>query len=191
MHIGEKMNNQKILALIILLTPIVVISLSTLTFYYGYKPDETKNNGVLIVPQITTDNTNLVDIDGQSFNFVKGKWYLVYFDDLNDLNVSESRYKLATSLNVTLGRKMNRLRRVVIYKDVASFENLDELRTKFPRIEFLFDENSQFEKNVSQQLNNPYVSKSLFLMDDFSNVMEEFYLTLTLNEIFEDLKILL
>lgn len=191
MHIGEKMNNQKILALIILLTPIVVISLSTLTFYYGYKPDETKNNGVLIVPQIRTDNTNLVDIDGQSFNFVKGKWYLVYFDDLNDLNVSESRYKLATSLNVTLGRKMNRLRRVVIYKDVASFENLNELRTKFPRIEFLFDENSQFEKNVSQQLNNPYVSKSLFLMDDFSNVMEEFYLTLTLNEIFEDLKILL
>tara|TARA_A200000113_G_scaffold79144_1_gene70146 strand:- start:22613 stop:23188 length:576 start_codon:yes stop_codon:yes gene_type:complete len=191
MHIGEKMNNQKILALIILLTPIVVISLSTLTFYYGYKPDETKNNGVLIVPQIRTDNTNLVDIDGQSFNFVKGKWYLVYFDDLNDLNVSESRYKLATSLNVTLGRKMNRLRRVVIYKDEASFENLNELRTKFPRIEFLFDENSQFEKNVSQQLNNPYVSKSLFLMDDFSNVMEEFYLTLTLNEIFEDLKILL
>lgn len=191
MHIGEKMNNQKILALIILLTPIVVISLSTLTFYYGYKPDETKNNGVLIVPQISTDNTNLVDIDGQSFNFVKGKWYLVYFDDLNDLNVSESRYKLATSLNVTLGRKMNRLRRVVIYKDEASFENLNELRTKFPRIEFLFDENSQFEKNVSQQLNNPYVSKSLFLMDDFSNVMEEFYLTLTLNEIFEDLKILL
>lgn len=191
MHIGEKMNNQKILALIILLTPIVVISLSTLTFYYGYKPDETKNNGVLIVPQIRTDNTNLVDIDGQPFNFVKGKWYLVYFDDLNDLNVSESRYKLATSLNVTLGRKMNRLRRIVIYKDVASFENLNELRTKFPRIEFLFDENSQFEKNVSQQLNNPYVSKSLFLMDDFSNVMEEFYLTLTLNEIFEDLKILL
>ena len=191
MHIGEKMNNQKILALIILLTPIVVISLSTLTFYYGYKPDETKNNGVLIVPQIRTDNTNLVDIDGQPFNFVKGKWYLVYFDDLNDLNVSESRYKLATSLNVTLGRKMNRLRRVVIYKDEASFENLNELRTKFPRIEFLFDENSQFEKNVSQQLNNPYVSKSLFLMDDFSNVMEEFYLTLTLNEIFEDLKILL
>ena len=185
------MNNQKILALIILLTPIVVISLSTLTFYYGYKPDETKNNGVLIVPQIRTDNTNLVDIDGQSFNFIKGKWYLVYFDDLNDLNVSESRYKLATSLNVTLGRKMNRLRRVVIYKDEASFENLNELRTKFPRIEFLFDENSQFEKNVSQQLNNPYVSKSLFLMDDFSNVMEEFYLTLTLNEIFEDLKILL
>ena len=105
--------------------------------------------------------------------------------------MSESRYKLATSLNVTLGRKMNRLRRVVIYKDEASFENLNELRTKFPRIEFLFDENSQFEKNVSQQLNNPYVSKSLFLMDDFSNVMEEFYLTSTLNEIFEDLKILL
>ena len=48
-----------------------------------------------------------------------------------------------------------------------------------------------FENNIATQLNNPYVSKSLFLMDDFSNIMEEFYITLNLNEIFEDLKILL
>jgi len=191
MHIGEKMNNQKLLALIILLTPIVVISLSTLTFYYGYKPTDTKNNGQLIVPQIPSDNANLFTQEGEPFNFVKGKWYLIYFDDFKDLELSEARYQLATSLNVTLGRKMNRLRRVVIYKDIEGFSSSEELRRKFPRIQFVLDEDQVFEENMASQLNNPYVSKSLFLMDDFSNVMEEFYITLNLNEIFEDLKILL
>ena len=181
MHTGEKMNKQKLLALVILLTPILVISLSTLTFYYGYKPTDTKNNGQLIVPQIPSDNAKLLTEEGEAFEFVKGKWYLIYFDDFSDLDISESRYQLATSLNVTLGRKMNRLRRVVVYSDVEAFNASAKLREKFPRIQFI----------LATQLNNPYVSKSLFLMDDFSNIMEEFYITLNLNEIFEDLKILL
>tara|TARA_B100000214_G_C23919744_1_gene605440 strand:+ start:215 stop:772 length:558 start_codon:yes stop_codon:yes gene_type:complete len=185
------MNNQKLLALVILLTPILVISLSTLTFYYGYKPTDTKNNGQLVVPQIPSDNAKLVTEEGEPFEFVKGKWYLIYFDDFSDLDISESRYQLATSLNVTLGRKMNRLRRVVVYSDVEAFNASAKLREKFPRIQFILDEDLVFENNIATQLNNPYVSKSLFLMDDFSNIMEEFYITLNLNEIFEDLKILL
>jgi hypothetical protein len=191
MHTGEKMNKQKLLALVILLTPILVISLSTLTFYYGYKPTDTKNNGQLVVPQIPSDNAKLVTEEGEPFKFVKGKWYLIYFDDFSDLDISESRYQLATSLNVTLGRKMNRLRRVVVYSDVEAFNASAKLREKFPRIQFILDEDLVFENNIATQLNNPYVSKSLFLMDDFSNIMEEFYITLNLNEIFEDLKILL
>ena len=98
MHTGEKMNKQKLLALVILLTPILVISLSTLTFYYGYKPTDTKNNGQLIVPQIPSDNAKLLTEEGEAFEFVKGKWYLIYFDDFSDLDISESRYQLATSL---------------------------------------------------------------------------------------------
>lgn len=191
MHTGEKMNKQKLLALVILLTPILVISLSTLTFYYGYKPTDTKNNGQLVVPQIPSDNAKLVTEEGEPFEFVKGKWYLIYFDDFSDLDISESRYQLATSLNVTLGRKMNRLRRVVVYNDVEAFNASAKLREKFPRIQFIHDEDLVFENNIATQLNNPYESKSLFLMDDFSNIMEEFYITLNLNEIFEDLKILL
>ena len=191
MHTGEKMNKQKLLALVILLTPILVISLSTLTFYYGYKPTDTKNNGQLVVPQIPSDNAKLVTEEGEPFEFVKGKWYLIYFDDFSDLDISESRYQLATSLNVTLGRKMNRLRRVVVYSDVEAFNASVKLREKFPRIQFILDEDLVFENNIATQLNNPYESKSLFLMDDFSNIMEEFYITLNLNEIFEDLKILL
>ncbi len=191
MHIGEKVNNQKYLALIILLTPLLVISLSTATFYLGYKPTSSNNNGELVIPQIETQNLNLIDAEGNVFNFSTGKWYLVHFDDFQNKTFSLDRYKLATSLKITLPRESHRLRRVVVYKDKELFANALELKEKFPQIIFLYDKDNMFENRISSQLNNPYFSKSMFLIDSFSNVMEEFNVSLTFSEIFEDLKVLL
>ena len=191
MHIGEKVNNQKYLALIILLTPLLVISLSTATFYLGYKPTSSNNNGELIIPQIETQNLNLIDAEGNVFNFSTGKWYLVHFDDFQNKTFSLDRYKLATSLKITLPRESHRLRRVVVYKDKELFANALELKEQFPQIIFLYDKDNMFENRISSQLNNPYFSKSMFLIDSFSNVMEEFNVSLTFSEIFEDLKVLL
>ena len=109
------MNNQKYLALIILLTPLLVISLSTLTFYLGYKPTSSNNNGDLIIPQIDTQGLSLLDAEGETFSFLAGKWYLVHFDDFKNITFSLDRYKLATSLKLTLPRESHRLRRVVVY----------------------------------------------------------------------------
>ena len=191
MHIGEKVNNQKYLALIILLTPLLVISLSTATFYLGYKPTSSNNNGELVIPQIETQNLNLIDTEGNTFNFSTGKWYLVHFDDFQNKTFSLDRYKLATSLKITLPRESHRLRRVVVYKDKELFANALELKEQFPQIIFLYDKDNMFENRISSQLNNPYFSKSMFLIDSFSNVMEEFNVSLTFSEIFEDLKVLL
>ena len=191
MHIGEKVNNQKYLALIILLTPLLVISLSTATFYLGYKPTSSNNNGELVIPQIETQNLNLIDAEGNVFNFSTGKWYLVHFDDFQNKTFSLDRYKLATSLKITLPRESHRLRRVVIYKDKELFANALELKEQYPQIIFLYDKDNMFENRISSQLNNPYFSKSMFLIDSFSNVMEEFNVSLTFSEIFEDLKVLL
>ena len=191
MHIGEKVNNQKYHALIILLTPLLVISLSTATFYLGYKPTSSNNNGELVIPQIETQNLNLIDAEGNVFNFSTGKWYLVHFDDFQNKTFSLDRYKLATSLKITLPRESHRLRRVVVYKDKELFANALELKEKFPQIIFLYDKDNMFENRISSQLNNPYFSKSMFLIDSFSNVMEEFNVSLTFSEIFEDLKVLL
>ena len=191
MHIGEKVNNQKYLALIILLTPLLVISLSTATFYLGYKPTSSNNNGELVIPQIETQNLNLIDAEGNVFNFSTGKWYLVHFDDFQNKTFSLDRYKLATSLKITLPRESHRLRRVVVYKDKELFANALELKEQFPQIIFLYDRDNMFENRISSQLNNPYFSKSMFLIDSFSNVMEEFNVSLTFSEIFEDLKVLL
>ena len=50
------------LALVILITPLVVITASTLTFYLGYKPTSTSNNGELIVPPLETNLFKLENI---------------------------------------------------------------------------------------------------------------------------------
>ena len=161
------MNNQKYLALIILLTPLLVISLSTATFYLGYKPTSSNNNGELVIPQIETQNLNLIDVEGNVFNFSTGKWYLVHFDDFQNKTFSLDRYKLATSLKITLPRESHRLRRVVVYKDKELFANALELKEQFPQIIFLYDKDNMFENRISSQLNNPYFSKSMFKISGF------------------------
>ena len=90
------------LALIILITPLVVITASTLTFYLGYKPTSTSNNGELIVPPLETNLFKLENINGDSFSFRKGKWYLVYFDNFNDLTLDKSVKMLESVANTYL-----------------------------------------------------------------------------------------
>mgnify|MGYP005704872365 CR=1 FL=1 len=185
------MKNNRLLALVILIIPIIVLASSTLTFYLGYKPNATTNNGQLIVPQIATDDLSLSTPDGKPFLFKKGKWYLIYFEDFQNLELSNEKYKMLFSLNTTLGREMNRVKRAVILKeDVVPGEYAD-LQKDYPNVFFLLDKNSVLSKRISEFSNDPFSSKSIFLLDDFSNLMEEFPNNLEFKEIFEDLKTLL
>ena len=119
------MNNQRYIALIILLTPLIVLSLSTALFYSGiFSTTNTTENGSFLNPHIETEGTELSLEDGTSFEFIKGKWYLVYFDDFNDLELSSEKYQTARAINITLGREMNRLKRVVVYRDKEKFESI-------------------------------------------------------------------
>ena len=94
------MKDNRLLALVILLIPIIVLASSTLTFYLGYKPNATTNNGQLIVPQIGTDDLSLSTSDGKPYLFKKGKWYLIYFEDFQNLELSKEKYQMLFSLNI-------------------------------------------------------------------------------------------
>ena len=185
------MRDNRLLALVILIIPIIVLASSTLTFYLGYKPNATKNNGQLIVPQIGTDDLNLSTADGEPFLFKKGKWYLLYFEDFKNLEFSNEKYQMLFSLNTTLGREMNRVKRAVILKEDVVPEEYADLLKNYPNVFFLVDKNSVLSQRISGVSNDPFISKSIFLLDDFSNLMEEFPSNLEFKEIFEDLKTLL
>ena len=185
------MNNQRYIALIILLTPLIVLSLSTALFYSGiFSTTNTTENGSFLNPHIETEGTELSLEDGTSFEFIKGKWYLVYFDDFNDLELSSKKYQTARAINITLGREMNRLKRVVVYRDKEKFESIKDIRADYPDIVFVYDGEFLFEGRIETQRDNPYQSKS-FLFKFYSDVVGEFYDTLTFSEIFEDVKKLL
>ena len=185
------MRDNRLLALVILIIPIIVLASSTLTFYLGYKPNATTNNGQLTVPQIGTDDLNLSTADGEPFLFKKGKWYLLYFEDFKNLEFSNEKYQMLFSLNTTLGREMNRVKRAVILKEDVVPEEYADLLKNYPNVFFLVDKNSVLSQRISGVSNDPFISKSIFLLDDFSNLMEEFPSNLEFKEIFEDLKTLL
>ena len=191
MLIGEKMDRQYRLALLILLIPLITLAASTLTYYLGYKPTEINANGMPIKPQIETKNLNLIEENGNKFIFEPGKWYFVYFDDFNNEEFSLDRYTIARSSKTTLRRESHRLRRLVIYKDKEMFNQAENLRAKFPEVIFLYDEDNLFKKSISENLSDPYMSKSMFLVDSFALVVWEFNVSLSFSDIFEDLEKLL
>ena len=188
---GEKMDRQYRLALLILLIPLITLAASTLTYYLGYKPTEINANGMPIKPQIETKNLNLIEENGNKFIFEPGKWYFVYFDDFNNEEFSLDRYTIARSSKATLRRESHRLRRLVIYKDKQMFNQAENLRAKFPEVIFLYDEDNLFKKSISENLSDPYMSKSMFLVDSFALVVWEFNVNLSFSDIFEDLEKLL
>ena len=188
---GEKMDRQYRLALLILLIPLITLAASTLTYYLGYKPTEINANGMPIKPQIETKNLNLIEENGNKFIFEPGKWYFVYFDDFNNEEFSLDRYTIARSSKATLRRESHRLRRLVIYKDKEMFNQAENLRAKFPEVIFLYDEDNLFKKSISENLSDPYMSKSMFLVDSFALVVWEFNVNLSFSDIFEDLETLL
>ena len=191
MPIGEKMDKQYRLALLILLIPLITLVASTLTFYLGYKPSAINANGNPLDPKIETTNLNLIEKSGEQFIFEPGKWYFVYFDNFDDEELSLDRYKIARSSKATLRRESHRLRRLVIYKDIEKFNKAESLRAQFPEVIFLYDKDNLFKQRMSENLSDPYVSKSMFLVDSFALVVWEFNISLSFSDIFEDLETLL
>jgi len=191
MHIGKKMDKQYRLALLILLIPLITLVASTLTFYLGYKPSEINANGNPLEPKIDTTNLNLIKNSGEQFIFEPGKWYFVYFDDFDNEEFSLDRYTIARSSKATLRRESHRLRRLVIYKDIEKFNKAESLRAKFPEVIFLYDKDNLFKQRISENLSDPYISKSMFLVDSFALVVWEFNVSLSFSDIFEDLEKLL
>ena len=86
---------------------------------------------------------------------------------------------------------MNRLKRVVVLKEDFNSEPINKLSAKFPNVFFVKDIDREFENLLLNVGKNPFENQSLFLLDDFSFVMEEFNNELDFKEVFEDIKTLL
>ena len=181
------MDRQYRLALIILLIPLLTLTTSTLTYFLGYKP-EIYTKGIPIEPKIEITDISLIKEDGDKFQFTPGKFYFVYFDNFNNLELSKDIYDVARSSKLTLRREGHRLLRMVVYKDKDKFEGAKELRTSYPGVIYLYDKDDLFKNHTEGRIQDPYTSNSLLLVDSFSLLIWEFQSDLTFNEIFEEVK---
>ena len=181
------MDRQYRLALMILLIPLFTLTASTLTYFFGYKPI-INTKGMPIEPKIEISDINLITESGDKFQFTPGKFYFVYFDNFNDLELSKEKYDVARSSKLTLRREGHRLLRIVVYNNKDQFERVEELRADYPGVIYLYDKGDLFKNKTEGRLQDPYFSNSLLLVDSFALLIWEFQSELTFSDVFEEVK---
>ena len=94
----------KLFLAILLLTPLLVLLVSTLSFQSGYSPKYTKNNGIFFNEYF--DATDLSLIDGvENLKFEDGKWLFATYAS-KGAELEDALY-LMRQLNVALNRDIN------------------------------------------------------------------------------------
>ena len=131
----------KIFLAILLLTPLLVLLISTLSFQSGYSPKYTKNNGVFFTEYFDATKLSLIK-DSENLKFEDGKWLFATYASKN-AELEEALY-LMRQLNVALNRDINKLKRVVFSQDGEALENK---LIDYPRTQVIIDsEGKLFEQ---------------------------------------------
>ena len=106
------MNKGFITALLIFLTPIIVITVSTVWYYSGYGPEEKVNYGRLLSDPIDVGTLDL-ELDYQNLNVdsMERKWMLVHFINDACLESCADLIYVARQVNVLLARQQTRVKR--------------------------------------------------------------------------------
>ena len=134
----KKMKSKFFLA-VLLLTPILVVTFSTLYFLMGMSPEGTKNNGVFFKSYFDLNNFKNGEGKQDLLKFDDGKWILSVY--VTDIEASKESIYLARQLNVALNRDINKLKRVMFYSNKLLQDDLEEIKSLYPRLEIVEDSN--------------------------------------------------
>ena len=121
------MKNKTFLA-IILLTPILVVVISSMYFSMGMSPDGTRNNGVFFKSYFDFNQFKNKDGDQDLIKFEDGKWILSVY--VTDIDKSEESIYLMRQLNVALNRDINKLKRVIFYSNKLLEPQVSDIKNK-------------------------------------------------------------
>ena len=122
----KKMKSKFFLA-VLLLTPILVVTFSTLYFLMGMSPEGTKNNGVFFKSYFDLNNFKNGEGKQDLLKFDDGKWILSVY--VTDIEASKESIYLARQLNVALNRDINKLKRVMFYSNKLLQDDLEEIKS--------------------------------------------------------------
>ena len=139
----------KIFLAIILLTPILVVTFSSLFFTYGYSPEGTRNNGVFFKSYFNFEQFNQNDNE-KMIEFEDGKWVMAVY--ITDPEKSSNSLYLMRQLNVALNRDIYKVKRVAFYSNKLIKDGIDNLINEYPRTELVDDKNGVLLKFLVQYL---------------------------------------
>ena len=176
----------KIFLAILLLTPLLVLLVSTLSFQSGYSPKYTKNNGIFFTEYFDATKLKLID-DEENIKFEDGKWlFATYASKGAEL---ENALYLMRQLNVALNRDINKLKRVVFFQDR---ETLANKLIDYPRTQVIIDsEGKLFEKLLETSNEEFFLEQKIFIIDPYGRALMFFPVSMDPKLILKDLKVLI
>ena len=176
----------KIFLALLLLTPPLVLLVSTLSFQSGYSPKYTKNNGIFFNEYF--DTTDLSLIDGQeNLKFEDGKWLFATYAS-EDAELEDALY-LMRQLNVALNRDINKLKRAVVIQDIKILE--DQL-IDYPRTQVIIDAEGRLYKKLLDAGNESFfLEQKIFIIDPYGRAVMFFPVSMDPKLILKDLKVLI
>jgi len=176
----------KIFLASLLLTPLLVLLISTLSFQSGYSPKSTKNNGIFFTEYFDATKLNLID-DVENLKFEDGKWLFATYAS-NGEDIAEALY-LMRQLNVALNRDINKLKRVIFSKDR---KELESQLVDYPRIQVIIDsEDNLYEKLLETGNKEFFLEQKIFIIDPYGRAVMFFPISLDPKLILKDLKVLI
>ena len=174
----------------LLLTPILVVTFSTLYFLKGMSPEGTKNNGVFFKSYFDLNDFKNGEGKQDLISFEDGKWVLSVY--VTNIETSEQSIYLARQLNVALNRDINKLKRVLFYSNKLLEPNLKDIKLQYPRIEVVEDKNGVL-LNVLQRnsLLDFNAENPIFVIDPYGRAVMYFLPDTDPKLILKDLKVLI
>ena len=185
-----KKMRSKIFLAVLLLTPILVVTFSTLYFLSGMSPDGTKINGVFFKSYFDLNDFKNIEGKQDLIKFEDGKWILSVY--VTNIDSSEESIYLARQLNVALNRDINKLKRVIFYSNKLLEPNLKDIKLQYPRVEIIEDKNgvllNVLQRNSSLDFN---IENPIFVIDPYGRAVMYFLPDTDPKLILKDLKVLI
>lgn len=186
------MNKGFITALLIFLTPIIVITVSTIWYYSGYGPEEKVNYGRLLSDPIDVGTLDL-ELDYQNLNVdsMERKWMLVHFINDACLESCADLIYVARQVNVLLARQQTRVKRYIA-APIEVKPMLENFFTTYQDLNFIEvkDQSTtiqEFKKNGI----NPFAQPNMFVIDPIGNIILHYSGEVDGKKLLADLKKLL
>ena len=185
-----KKMRSKIFLAVLLLTPILVVTFSTLYFLSGMSPEGTKNNGIFFKSYFDLNDFKNIEGKQDLIKFEDGKWILSVY--VTNIDSSEESIYLARQLNVALNRDINKLKRVIFYSNKLLEPNLQDIKLQYPRVEIIEDKNgvllNVLQRNSSLDFN---IENPIFVIDPYGRAVMYFLPNTDPKLILKDLKVLI
>ena len=188
----KKMNKGFITALLIFLTPIVVITVSTIWYYSGYGPEERVNYGLLLSDPIDIGELDLeLDYQYLDVDSMERKWMLVHFINDTCLESCADLIYVARQVNVLLARQQTRVKRYIA-APIALKPSLENFFSTYQDLNYIeIKDESRIMKAFELNNIDPFDQPNMFVIDPIGNIILHYSGEVDGKKLLTDLKKLL